>query len=188
MKRIVCMILSSCMFAAGLTVVAQEKSGTASQKLTPEQMLQFRAQKVAADLMLDDKTAKDFLPVYKEYLSDKMALYKDVRKPVKPSGNQKQKMETKQQKPAYNPAMSDEDALKYVERALERRQNKINQDQRLLDIDKKYKSKFEKILNPKQLKKLYDMNHPRPQYQQKGRSGHAPGRHQPFNRQAPVRK
>ena len=115
MKRIVCMILSSCMFAAGLTVVAQEKSGTASQKPTPEQMLQFRAQKVAADLMLDDKTAKDFLPVYKEYLSDKMALYKDVRKPVKPSGNQKQKMETKQQKPAYNPAVSDEDALKYVE-------------------------------------------------------------------------
>lgn len=179
------MILSFCMFAAGLTVMAQERKDAAPQKPTPEQMLQFKAQKVAADLMLDDKAAKDFIPVYKEYLTDKMAVYKGDRKPA---DNRKPKVDGNQPKPAYNPGMSDEDALKYVERALERRQNKINQDQKLLDLDKKYKSKFEKVLNPKQLKKLYDMNNQRPQNQHKGRPGNVPGRNPSFNRQAPVRK
>lgn len=188
MKRIVCMMLSFCMFAAGMTIAAQERTDAAPQKPTQEEMLQFRAQKAAADLMLDDKTAKEFIPVYKEYLTDKMALNKGNRKPAKPADNQKPKVDGKQPKPVYNPGMSDGDALKYVEKALERRQNKINQEQKLLDLDKKYKSKFEKVLNPKQLKKLYDMNYQRPQFQQKRRPGPMPGRNQPFNRPAPVRK
>ena len=175
MKKIFLVALITCLSVSATLADAQENQKPA--RPTPEQMMQYRAQSLAADLSLDDKTSKQFVKIYVEYLTAKKALWSRPEKkqgnnnpqPVKKDAAKKPGPAPKQHK--LPPVMTDESAAKSVENQFEKRQNKINMEQKLLDLDKEYKEKFEKVLNPKQLKKFYELKNMRPSHPQVRRPG-----------------
>ena len=103
------------------------------KKMTPEQRQEQRIQFVVKMLELDDATAAKFTPVYKEYLKEKAALYKNGMQRQAPKGN-----------------LSEEDADKYVK-------ERLALSRKLLDVREKYYTKFGKIIPATKVKKIYDM-------------------------------
>lgn len=98
------------------------------QKLTPEQRIDMWVIRMQNKLMLDDATAAKFAPVYKEYLQAKM----ECCKPCK----------TKCDNP------TDEQIKKNIE-------NRLDNRQKALDVEKKYFKKLSSILNGRQLQQVF---------------------------------
>lgn len=117
-------------------------------KLTPEQRMEAQAQRMGKQLMLDDAKLAQFTSLYKEYLT----ALKECRPAAK------------------------ENKVKPCERTDAQIQQDIEQRfevrQKVLDTQKKYYASFKKILNARQLEKVFSMERP-------GRfhKGHFPMRH-----------
>ena len=184
MRKIILTALMICLSVSATLADAQENQKPA--RPTPEQMMQYRAQSVAADLSLDDKTSEKFVKIYVEYLTAKRAIWSESGKkpgnfhPQAPKNNAAQKPVPASRQHKLPPVMTDESAAKSIDMNFERRQNKINMEQELLDLDKEYKEKFEKVLNPKQLKKMYGIDNHR--NHQGNKHGYNQGK-QPVRRQ-----
>lgn len=102
---------------------------------TPEQMMEFQTKRMEQSLMLDDKTAAKFTPLYKEYLEamkESRALPKNA----------------KDAKEAHKKERTDEDIMKALE-------DRMDRQQKMLDTKKKYFNEFKKILTPRQLEKVF---------------------------------
>lgn len=129
-----------------LTVVAMcSQSAFAQEKKRPdrEQIQAMQCNQVVKALMLDDATAAKFVPVYQKYLKELSEVrMENARKPkVKDAV-------TTQPAPKAIPTDAE------VEKAIK---DRFAQSRKLLDIREKYYNEFRKILSPKQIMKIYQL-------------------------------
>ena len=115
---------------------SQNRPKAPGKEMSPEQRIEMRVERMQRQLMLDDKTAAQFAPVYKEYLE---AL--EACKPQKP--------ETK------SAEMSD----KQIEEQLTAQ---FDRQQKLLDTRKDYYKKFKKMLTMRQVQMVLKSDRPHP--------------------------
>lgn len=139
----VCLGFGSVMAQNAARQVCPEKAEKPCKvKLTPEQRMEAQAQRMGKQLMLDDAKLAQFTSLYKEYLT----ALKECRPAVK------------------------ENKVKPCERTDAQIQQDIEQRfevrQKVLDTQKKYYASFKKILNARQLEKVFSM--PRPGKMHKG--------------------
>ncbi len=105
-------------------------------KLTPEQRMEAQAQRMGKQLMLDDDKLAQFTSLYKEYLT----ALKECRPVAKEN----------KVKPCER---TDAQIQQDMEKRFEIRQ-------KVLDTQKKYYASFKKILNARQLGKVFSMERP----------------------------
>lgn len=109
--------------------VAQDKQAD----LTPEQRMERHTERMARKLNLDDKTAAKFNDVYKRYLTEMQGV-RDKFQPLRPEGGK---------------SLTDEQ----VEQNL---LNRFARSRAILDVREKYYREFRKVLNVRQLDRIYD--------------------------------
>lgn len=176
MRRILLTILAICMFAGYYTINAQSQR---QGRPDPEQMTQFAVDRMAKELALDDATTAKFAEVYKAYLNDKFALmreYRDLR------GEDSRNQDVSGGRERRHETQNEDSAAEQIVKSFERRQKAIEMEQKQLALDIQYCEKFNKVLNPKQILKLYERqnNFGRPQTsgqrpQPRGPQGGRPG-------------
>lgn len=105
-------------------------------KMTPEQRMDMQATRMGKQLMLDDSKLAQFTTLYKEYLT----ALKDCR----------QTPDDEKVKPCER---TDAQIQQEIEKGFEMRQ-------KVLDTQKKYYNSFKKILNARQLEKVFRMDRP----------------------------
>ena len=115
---------------------SQNRPKAPRKAMSPEQRIEMRVERMQRHLMLDDKTAAQFAPVYKEYLQ---ALE-----------------DCKPQKPETKPAAMDD---KQIEEHLTAQ---FEQQQKLLDTRKEYYNKFKKMLTMRQVQMVLQSDRPHP--------------------------
>ena len=98
-------------------------------KPTPEQRVEKRVQIMQKSLMLDDAAAEKFAPIYKEYLLEMAKCRPNVER---------------------GKNLTDDQIKKNIEARMDARQ-------KALDVEKKYYGKLSKVLNAKQLQKVFGM-------------------------------
>lgn len=96
-------------------------------KPTPEQRVEKRVQKMQKSLMLDDAAAEKFALIYKEYLLEMAKCRPNVER---------------------GKNLTDDQIKKNIEARMDARQ-------KALDVEKKYYGKLSKVLNAKQLQKVF---------------------------------
>ena len=149
MKKRLFICMALCMLAGSMAMNAQEKKNAPMKdKPSFEEMVQMKADRMAMEMGLDDKTADKFKKEYKDYMDEKAAIMKEDR-----CGRDCCKKGDGERKPAY---MADADVDKHLKARFDRRQKMIDKNQRLLDLDKKYYDRFSKFLGPKQMVRIYD--------------------------------
>ncbi len=101
---------------------------------TPEQMMDNQVERMQNQLMLDDKTADKFASLYKEYLEAmgecRMTNAEERKENIRKGDR------------------TDKDIMNELEGRLDRQQ-------KMLDIKRKYFNSFKKILTPRQLEKVF---------------------------------
>ena len=97
------------------------------ERPTPEQRVEKMVERVQKSLMLDDATAAKFAPIYKEYLMEKGKCRPEL---------------------VRGKDLTDEQIKKNLKA-------RMNAKEKALDVEKKYFGKLEKILNAKQLQKVF---------------------------------
>lgn len=132
----VCLGFGSVMAQNAARQICPEKAERPCKvKLTPEQRMDAQAQRMGKQLMLDDAKLAQFTSLYKEYLT----ALKECRPVAK------------------------ENKVKPCERTDAQIQQSIEQNfeirQKVLDTQKKYYASFKKILNARQLEKVFNMTH-----------------------------
>lgn len=118
------------LLVVGGTVFAQEKQVKKCAKCTPEQRMEMKIKHLQQALSLDDKTTAKFAPLYKEYMQE--------------LGSCCAKPEAKQKK-----------ADRTDEQIIQDMKDRFAAQQKMLDTKTKYFDKFQKILNARQLEKLF---------------------------------
>lgn len=129
---------------------SQNRPKAPRKDISPEQRIEMRVERMQRHLMLDDKTAAQFAPVYKEYLQ---AL--EACKPQKP--------ETKQAE------MNDQQIEEQLNAQFDRQQ-------KLLDTRKEYYKKFKKMLTMRQVQTVLQSGRPQPMMPRKERMKERPQR------------
>ena len=134
--------LTFAMVLVGSNVFAQNTDGKNNKpadrqrkRPTPEQIMEFQTKRMEQSLMLDDKTAAKFTPLYKEYLE---AMKESRALPKNGKGVKEDKKKRR----------TDEDIMKALE-------DRMDRQQKMLDTKKKYFNEFKKILTPRQLEKVF---------------------------------
>lgn len=139
-------ILSTLVIAAiccSSSVFAQPDSKAPQRKqLTQEERIEMRIERMERELMLDDKTSEKFASLYKEYIEAMKQCRPDCKKEMK-----------KGECPKRN-EMTDEDLCKRMEAC-------FAMQKKAIETKETYYNKFKKILNARQLEKLF-CNHSRP--------------------------
>lgn len=118
------------MVAVASLATAQDKKDNKGQKMTAEQRIDFRVAKMQKSLMLDDEKAAEFAVLYKEYL---LALAECRPEVVR------------------GKVLTDAQIKNNLEARMDARE-------KALKVEKKYYGKLEKLLNAKQLQKVFGRN------------------------------
>lgn len=137
MKRIAIISILLCLIGSQVSITAQNQR---PKRPDPEQLTQSAAEKMAKELALDDETTRKFSEVYKAYLTEKSAIMQGYRG-------------LRDQNPQE---LNDESAAEKIVKGFERRQKQIEIEQKLLNLDIQYCEKFNKVLNPKQILRIYE--------------------------------
>lgn len=122
--------------------VAQEKHPAKIEKkqmkvrMTPEQNMEMRTAFIAQQLMLDDATTAKFSALYKRYLTELQSCRFKRNETFGAEGRVSRDQMTDAQ----------------IEKSIEAR---FATARRVLDIREKYYREFKKILNPRQIQKMY---------------------------------
>ncbi|WP_300724748.1 hypothetical protein [uncultured Bacteroides sp.] len=143
-------IFSALMIAALMccgNVFAQEKKAQQKKELTPEQRMDMKVARMQKELMLNDATAAQFAPLYKEYLQ--------AMQQCRPAKPECKKGECPKEK------MTDAELNKKM---LER----FSMQKKAIETKETYFKKFEKILTARQLQKVFMNNDCRPHKMDKG--------------------
>ena len=117
-------------FLSCTSVFAQQYNRRQNQKLTQEERIELRVKRMQERLVLDDKTAAEFAPLYKEYMQALMECHPTVCTTKKCN------------------ELTDAERLKRMD-------DRFNCRQKMLDTQKKYYQKFKKVLNARQLEELF---------------------------------
>ena len=136
MKKYLFMVMAAVMMLGGsITVNAQvAQNGKERLHLTVDQIIQKRTEKMVQTLMLDDATSAKFIPVYSQYL--------------------KERLECRNMKPKHMGTDINTKTDAEVDKMI---QDNFAQSRKILDIREKYYAKFHKILTPKQIMKIYQV-------------------------------
>ncbi len=130
MKRRIVMLLSVVVLLTGSLSAQNEKDAKSRPAKRPD-FAEMQLKQVLDALMLDDKTAAEFTPVYKDYQKE----MKDCRLPrMKKRGTE----------------MTDDEIAKEIE-------SEFAQGRKVIDVKEKYYKKFKKILTMKQIRKIYSL-------------------------------
>lgn len=155
------MIAASVLFNLAMAQPPQEDEASKEQKLTQN------AYRIAEKLMLSDAQTEKFVPVYSAYKKDLNAVKEQYRQPKR---NPEQKQE-----PLTD---SEVDARIRADFA---------KSQAILDVRKAYYEKLLKVLSPKQIRKVYEIEKQQAEAAEARRAqkaGGAPGmRHETGSRQ-----
>lgn len=124
-------------FALMLVMPANAQRNQNAQKISPEQTIEMKTNRMAKRLMLDDATTAKFAPIYKEYLTELQECVKNCPNAANcPLNGQK------------CAAMTDAD----IEKCMEQR---FDMQQKKLDIRKNYYKKLKSVLTMKQMQALF---------------------------------
>ena len=131
MKRTLHIILLSLLvIACTSTAEARgQRDGNANRQQQREQLAQRQANYIADQLNLDDQTTRLFVDTYCQY-------QREIWKLGSPSQRRKN--------------MTDTEAQKALDQRLER-------NQKILELRKKYQKKYSKFLTPQQILQVYDL-------------------------------
>lgn len=138
---ILCMFLMVGTYA----VNAQNNQGKhgVRKRITHEQISQMKANRLAEELALDDKTAASFKQAYIQYTNEIHQLWmKDI--PQKPEASKENPPIRKERK-----ELTDDEVEKIIK-------GRFAQSRKMLDIREKYYDVFRKFLSPKQIQKVYE--------------------------------
>lgn len=120
-----------------LVMPANAQRNQNAQKMSPEQAIEMKTNRMAKRLMLDDATTAKFAPIYKEYLTELQNCVQNCPNAANcPANGQK------------CAAMTDAD----IEKCMEQR---FDMQQKKLDIRKNYYKKLKSVLNMKQMQTLF---------------------------------
>lgn len=156
------MLLMACLMGVqGVNAQNKDAGQRPRKRMSIEQMSERQADKIVADLGLDDKTAARFKEVYKKYKTE----MNDLRKKNFPP-----KPEAQKDKGQPKPVPTDAEVDKMMK-------ERFAQSRKMLDIREKYYHEFCKFLSPKQVQKIYDYgqnNRNKFQYEMNRRAGMKP--------------
>lgn len=130
------MILSALVLLASSFIYAASAQESQKQDFTPEQKAEFKAQRLANALLLNDEMTQKFVPVYKAYRLELNAANEKYR-PAKRGEEMK------------GQPMTDKEVDAFI-------RNGFAKSRAILDIRVAYYDKFLKVLTPKQIKKMYE--------------------------------
>ncbi len=124
-------------FVTVITANAQKNDNARQMRERPsaEQMAEQRAKKMSETLLLDDKTSAKFIPLYKQYIAELQSVRPERRKMVRDGNDTK-------------PELTEEQIA-------ERIKESFANERKAIDIKEKYYKDFSKILNQKQIEKMY---------------------------------
>lgn len=136
-------ILSVMLMSSQALLMAQNSDGqTKRERPSQEEVIQMQTNHMIKALMLDDATAAKFSPVYEKYLKDLRECRMMNHKPrVKKDAGQG---ENKDQ------LLTDAEIEKNIK-------DQFAQSRKMLDIRESYYNEFRKILTPKQVMRIYQM-------------------------------
>jgi len=144
------------------TAAAQnEGQNCPKPKKSPEEMMHFRAENIATKLLLSDKDAAKFIPVYEEFLKAQKAI------------NEKYRPEFKKNEDGTREYQSDKD----IEANL---RAQLQKSQEILDLRKAYLDKYLTVISARQVRELYRIEQEQHQHMP-GKP--APGANQPKKQQ-----
>lgn len=129
MKKLNVMLTMILLVVSG-NVFAQVKQSKKCTQCTPEQRMEQRVKHLQQALSMDDATAAKFAPLYKEYMEEMKSCF------AKPEARQKKADRTDEQ-------------------ILQDMKDRFAQQKKVLETKEKYFGKFQKILNARQLEKLF---------------------------------
>lgn len=132
-------IILSCVMMLLASSLAFAQKPQKKAKRAPEEIAQAQAVKMAETLLLSEKDAAKFIPVYKEYKLANRAINDKYRKP-------KVKLEEGQEPPI----MTDKEIDEQI-------RGQFAKSQEVLDLRKAYYEKFLKVLTPRQAQQMYKL-------------------------------
>lgn len=139
MRKTISMVVM-CLTLGMTTMMAQNKGeGSKRQNETPEQRINKQAMRMVDALSLDDKTGEQFITTYKNFKNDMFEVMKKYPRPErapKAEGERSRKTDAEIEK-----EIKDQFAM----------------SREILDVRERYYKEFRKFLNPRQIKKVYDM-------------------------------
>ena len=105
----------------------------------------MQCEQIVQTLMLDDATAAKFTPIYEQYMTEMRATrnHPSPKKQTKPTTEEAAK-------PAVKKVPTDSE----VEQSIK---NQFAQSRKMLDVREKYYNEFRKILSPKQIQRIYQI-------------------------------
>ena len=107
------------------------------------QMVEQQAERLAKDLDLKGDQKTSFVDTYKAYQNELMAAVQGQRGQQRQEGQQEKKK------------LSDEEAQKQLDEYFARQEAQIAQQQKRLEVERKYYAEFKKTLTPQQLVKVF---------------------------------
>lgn len=144
--RIVYLFIALLVAGSQVSLFAQQVDGAKKKpRFTPEQMMEMQTNRIVKELALDDATAAKFTPIYTQYMKDLRECRAEAWKQMKPENAEAGKqVEAKKEVPT--------DAE--VEQRIK---DRFANSRKMLDLQEKYYTEFRKVLSPKQIEKIYQM-------------------------------
>jgi len=130
-------VLTAFLLSTSLTISVKNEQRSKRQESRPtfEQREQRQCNKMVKELMLDDVTSAKFIPIYKQYLEEiRTCKFSKYKKSMKKGKNKI--------------TQTDADIEKMIK-------NQFAQTRKMVDIQEKYYTEFQKVLTPKQILRIY---------------------------------
>lgn len=138
------LILSVMLMSSQAFVKAQNSDDKArKQRPNQEEVIQMQTNHMIKALMLDDATAAKFSPVYEKYL-------KELRECRMMNHKPRMKRNAVQTEDTRKQVLTDDEIEKNIK-------DQFAQSRKMLDIRESYYNEFRKILAPKQIMRIYQM-------------------------------
>lgn len=135
------------MLLAAFAVYSQSAFAQEKKRPDKEKIQAMQCNQMVKALMLDDATAAKFTPVYMQYLKELSdSRISSPRRPKVKGATVTQETQKTEPKPIPTDAE--------VEKAIK---DRFAQSRKILDIREKYYNEFRKILSPKQIMKIYQL-------------------------------
>ena len=139
---LMCLMVGSQLGISAQTPTNRDKK----KRQTPEQLVERQTNQMVKILMLDDAATAKFVPVYQNYLKE----LRECRIMNHKSSFGKQGAEVPGMKPEPKPLLTDAEVEQQIK-------GRFAQSRKILDVREKYYNEFRKILSPKQIMKIYQM-------------------------------
>ncbi|MGN0309205.1 MAG: hypothetical protein ACI4C3_01245 [Bacteroides sp.] len=156
MMTLVALLVMSALYSNVYAQDNERRQPSQKERLSPEQLTEQRANRMANELALDDATAQRFVETYCRYQAERRALNPEraekregMKKEEMKKGAKKEEMKKDDAK-MCKPGKSEAECKELNEKCLER-------DQKLLDLRKKYYNEYSKFLTQKQIDRINQM-------------------------------